>query len=241
MKTPTTRLLEKLARDKSPYDYIIKCKFPDNPHSAEAKEYRTKLESQNVELVRQQARDLAAELAEQDAPWTSEEAKTVDFEYWKSLPSWTIEEAAWLILKRNPKVISSYIHEGAGSELFKKYDDTVDYLNRHPITQTRKPEKYLTISEIIKISKNQKFNLPNYFNTYEAVELDGKSKRSLLFLIYAMAAEKYHFNPADKKSSATGNILKATENQAIGLNEDTIKKWLTEAAKEVEKMNEKTP
>lgn len=60
--------------------------------------------------------------------------------------------------------------------------------------------------------------------------LHPKSRTSLLKMLLAIAVSKYHYDPRKAKNSATSNIANHIRELGMSLDEDTVAKWLSEAA-----------
>ena len=56
-----------------------------------------------------------------------------------------------------------------------------------------------------------------------------RERDSLLKLVIGMAIKKYHYKPELGKNSATTNIANDLEELGIGLDQDTVRKYLNEA------------
>jgi hypothetical protein len=61
-------------------------------------------------------------------------------------------------------------------------------------------------------------------------QLHPKSRTSLLKMVFAMAVAKYRHDPTKSKNSSTSNIASHVRELGLNLDEDTIAKWLSEAA-----------
>lgn len=61
-------------------------------------------------------------------------------------------------------------------------------------------------------------------------KLHPKEKVSLLKMVIVLAVEAYRYNPDDKKSTVTSEIAESAQRMDIPIDEDTVRKWLKEAA-----------
>lgn len=66
--------------------------------------------------------------------------------------------------------------------------------------------------------------------TRKAAELEPREIESLLKLVIGMAIEGYRYNPGASRNTATKEIADDLEKQGIGLDVDTVRKWLQRAS-----------
>lgn len=57
-----------------------------------------------------------------------------------------------------------------------------------------------------------------------------KAYNSLMKILLAIAVKKFRHNPAASKNSSTNNIVSAVEELGMKINEETVRKWLKDAA-----------
>jgi len=60
--------------------------------------------------------------------------------------------------------------------------------------------------------------------------LNPSERKSLVKMVYAMAVDCYGYNPDDKKSPVTQDILEAISKADLSISPDTVRKWLKEGA-----------
>lgn len=61
--------------------------------------------------------------------------------------------------------------------------------------------------------------------------LNPSERKSLVKLVFAMATDCYGYDPGDKKSPVTQDILNAAAKADLSISPDTVRKWLKEGAK----------
>jgi len=61
-------------------------------------------------------------------------------------------------------------------------------------------------------------------------ELNPNSKKTLLKMIIAMAIGHYRYDPEDNKSDSPSLIMKQVEKVGLSIDDETVRKWLREAA-----------
>lgn len=88
-------------------------------------------------------------------------------------------------------------------------------------------------------SRNQK--LPKFLDRFEtptpkahAADLNPKDKTSLLALVIAMAIHGYEYDPREKRGEKVKEILGDVAYCGLEMTDDTVRKWLKEAAKLVD-------
>jgi hypothetical protein len=60
--------------------------------------------------------------------------------------------------------------------------------------------------------------------------INSKAKNSLLTIIFAIAVKKYHHDPTAAQNSSTAKIRSTVEELGLSIDDDTIRKWLRQAA-----------
>lgn len=103
---------------------------------------------------------------------------------------------------------------------FEKQRDAPFYASRV------KPKDFVEWAKTLPI----KFPMLDIFEEKNPKPLSDKERTSLLKMVIGMAVDTYGYDPKTKRSPIAGEIASALQLRGISLDEDTIRKWLKEAA-----------
>lgn len=103
---------------------------------------------------------------------------------------------------------------------FEKQRDAPFYASRV------KPKDFVEWAKTLPI----KFPMLDLFEDKNSKSLSDKERTSLLKMVIGMAIEGYGYDPKARRSPIAGEIASALQLRGISLDEDTVRKWLKEAA-----------
>lgn len=113
-------------------------------------------------------------------------------------------------------------------DYYKNYDERSVYpedIEEHHQLVIKAKE----IERFIETLSQQQQPTPNESNSQ--LTDNPKSIDSLLKMVMAMAVDCYGYSPADKKSTATSDIVEAVQSIGHKIDADTVKKWLKEGGR----------
>lgn len=103
---------------------------------------------------------------------------------------------------------------------FEKQRDAPFYASRV------KPKDFVEWAKTLPVE----FPVLDQFEEKNPKPLSDRERTSLLKMVIGMAIDGYGYNPKAKRSPIAGEITSALQLRGISLDEDTIRKWLKEAA-----------
>lgn len=178
----------------------------------------------------------------------------IDYRHWASLDSWSLKEAAFLFAGLNPSdyraIRLNVADVPVDLELARKVHVVLSRANwatrfgRHPHTVKSNPlfmaivvmESGVTIPEALHSElktlqerKQAAENRGDTGTTAEAVTV--KERNAMLKLIIGFAMGGYGYDPDAPKNRLAGAMRADMEKHGVPLDDETIKKYLTEARK----------
>ena len=103
----------------------------------------------------------------------------------------------------------------------ERMEEEDEGLAHHTIEVSKKENKHNQEEELSVRTRKEKMNDDILFPA---------EKKSLLTIIIGIVKLKYKWNPEDKRSDVTGQIVTAVKNAQLTIHPDTVKHWLKEAA-----------
>jgi hypothetical protein len=168
-----------------------------------------------------------------------------DFSYWAEMPYWTRSEAAILTLGWDPLIFSGVtIADPATTPWFHSLErmrlrieradfppstdrdrvQPIDYLHWAHRSGIEVPRE-LADAVSVKVAVSPKAERAN-----SEAELSETAKRSVLKMVAGMAVNAYGFNPRAPRNTATKQIADDVRKLGLSIDEDTVRKWLSESA-----------
>jgi hypothetical protein len=234
-------------------DFLIRRRFPDqwqlrkrdlpDPRTEALLQFETELSSlptstfdeRYIRAVEDYNRE--QEEAEERADrleFFSQPDASADFRFWCNLEHWSVDEAAALLLGKNPEKVSS---------------NSLYYTTRGSPFRRAFHELKAKLSRAVEDGKLQKRDTPtNFFGWAErigvpvppelsarleargGIAIEGRERASMLRLIIGMAAKHYAYNPGATKSQIPKQIADDLSSAGVGLNPETVRKFLQEAS-----------
>jgi hypothetical protein len=254
MDPRTEELIEFLVDDRYPYESRLHyCPVGgyatggyDDRVLEEIEDYRLLLRSKSAaDLERlvaeeQHKQQIALEAAERKR-FFNDPAAAADFSYWSKAACWTLEEATALALGRNPKIVNwESVNEHVDHSPFaRRYQDLRFLIERANLAgQLSDP---VVPALFIAWTKQIEFEFPYALEAEDAArekrmanrggkEFHPKERESVLTLIIAMATKNYNYNPNNLRNEAIKRITSHVNDVGLSIDEDTVRKWLKEAA-----------
>lgn len=168
---------------------------------------------------------------------------------WAKAPTWSMLEGVALSLDIPPVHAREALkrkHTDYGIKLNHRHDFAIRAYRMAQLASDSKPSEFIAWAKTVdfEFSPEWEISIPKEasadvqtpteelpFNKVDTeVKLSTLERTSLLKLIIGMAVEQYGYNPKVHRNSATANIKTDLESVGLSLDEDTIRKWLKEAA-----------
>jgi hypothetical protein len=165
----------------------------------------------------------------------SEPAAVANFRVWSRLDTWTIDEANALLLAKAPEAVSwRLLGQLKTSPFAMRFGRLRDQMLRAKADGKFKDRDHPTVfiewaiqvgvdvpTELVAVAKSDAMSPPD--------AMSSKARASMLKLILGMAIKKYGYDPKQKKNTATKAITDDLAENGIILDEDTVRKYLSEA------------
>jgi hypothetical protein len=190
------------------------------------------LDARVIEEARKEAIEIeeAGQRADQIA-FFNEPGAVANFQVWCKLASWSIDEATALFLKKSPEVVSwRSLQHFESSPFVMRYTRLRTQMFRAnqdgKFKDRDRPELFIKWGIEVGIDVPEELAITP---PIPAEVIPTKVRDSMLRLILGMAMKKYKFDPNKKMNSATKEIADDLAEYGLGLDEDTVRKYLKEA------------
>ncbi|GEP04934.1 hypothetical protein [Methylobacterium oxalidis] len=164
--------------------------------------------------------------------------------YWSRAACWTNEEAIALSFGCEPRVVNWEFLKNSGHPFAKLYAErrSLAIRARHVnlLNDFNEPEAFIKWAkrqgisfdpDLEKAVKDGK-KVAKTTKDREDEHLNAKSRQSFLKIVLGLAAATYSYDPQKPRGSIVREIKDDLDRIGISLDEDTVRKWLAEAADE---------
>ncbi|QGY01548.1 hypothetical protein MMSR116_06255 [Methylobacterium mesophilicum SR1.6/6] len=167
-----------------------------------------------------------------------------DREYWSRAAGWTVEEAIALSFGCEPRVVNWPALKGTGHPFEKRYAEwrSLAIRARHmgQLKEFNEPEVFIQWAKRQGMSFDPELEkavrtsnkAAKATQAREDDHLNSKSRQSLLKLVIGLVTATYSYDHQRARTSIVREIKDDLDRVGIKLDEDTIRKWLAEAADE---------
>lgn len=167
-----------------------------------------------------------------------------NLEYWSRAACWTIEEAVALSFGFEPRVVSWHVLKGSGHPFAERYAERRSLAFRarcmDHIKDLNQPGDFIKwassagvafcpqLEQLVKVAGRAGKPAPAGVSE----SLNPKAKQSLLKLVLGLTIVAYRYDPKKPRGPLIRDVHNDLYDIGINLDEDTIRKWLTEAGDE---------
>jgi hypothetical protein len=157
-----------------------------------------------------------------------------EFRFWCHLEHWSLEEATALLLGKNPtRVSSGSLHSVKHESPFRQsFQNLKAKLHRAVLDGKLKerdsPSSFVGWAERIGVAVPPE--LSARLEAGGGIPIEGRVRASMLKLIIGMALTHYDYDPAVAKSPVPKQIADHLFAAGVGLNSETVRKFLQEAS-----------